>query len=177
MLSPLLGSISHSHLINSDDFVSKVRGINLKDKVLVSLDVDSLFTNVPVEETLSFLRNHLQTNPLNLTFSIDIFLELIDLCIKKCLFYCNDLYYNQIRGFPMGSCLSPILSNLFMEYFERDLLPSVVDFELVSYRYVDDVFAVIPNTVDVDNFLSKLNCLVPSIKFKIEKENNNGLLF
>ena len=25
-------------------------------------------------------------------------------------------------------------------------------------------FAIIPNTVDVDNFLSKLNCLVPSIK-------------
>ena len=177
LLSPLLGSISHSHLINSDDFVSKVRGINLKDKILVSFDVDSLFTNVPVEETLSFLRNHLQTNPLNLPFSIDIFLELIDLCAKKCLFYCNNRYYNQIRGFPMGSCLSPILSNLFMEYFERDLLPSVVDFELVWYRYVDDVFAVIPNTVDVDNFLSKLNCLVPSIKFKIEKENNNSLPF
>ena len=75
----------------------------------------------------------------------------------------------------MGSCLSPILSNLFMEYFERDLLPSVVDFELVWYRYIDDVLAVIPNTVDIDNFLLKLNCLVPSIKFKIEKENNNSL--
>ena len=64
-----------------------------------------------------------------------------------------------------------------MEYFERDLLPSVVDFELVWYRYLDDVFVVIPNTVDVDNFLLKLNCLVPFIKFKIEKENNNSLPF
>ena len=123
----------------------------------------------PLKKLFSFLRNHLQTNPLNLSFSIDIFLVLIDLCVKKCLFYCNNHNYNQIRGFPMRSCLSPILSNLFVEYFERDLLPSVVDFELVWYRYVDDVFPVIPNTVYVHNFLLKLNCLVPSTKFKIKK--------
>ena len=73
MLSSLLGSISHSHLMNADYFVSKVQEINLKYKVLVSFDVDSHFTNVPVEETLSFLRIHLQTNPLNLPFSIYIF--------------------------------------------------------------------------------------------------------
>ena len=92
---------------------------------------------------------------------------------QKCLFYCNNRYYNQIRGFPIGSCLSPILSNLFMEYFERDLLPSVVDFELVWYRYVDDVFAVIPNSVDVDNFLLKLS----SFHQIQDKENNNSLPF
>ena len=77
----------------------------------------------------------------------------------------------------MVSCLSPIMCDLYMEYFERNLLPSVVDFELAWYMYVDDVFAVIPNIVDVDNFLLKLNGLIPSIKFKIEKENNNSLLF
>ena len=57
----------------------------------------------------------------------------------------------------MGSCLSPILSNLYMEFFERDLLPSVVDFELVWYWYVDDVLLqIIANTVDVDNFWLKV---------------------
>ena len=52
----------------------------------------------------------------------------------------------------MGSCLPPILNNLYIEYFETDLLPSEVDFELVWYRYKDDVFAVITNAVDVDIF-------------------------
>ena len=85
LLSPLLGSISHSHLINFDDFVSKVREINLKDKVLVSFDVESLFTNVPVEETLSFLCiiTFKPILSINLPLSIDIYLDLIDLCVKK----------------------------------------------------------------------------------------------
>ena len=73
----------------------------------------------------------------------------------------------------MGSCISPVLSNIYMEFFERYLLPSIVNFELVWLRYVDDVFAVLPDNIDLDNyFLASLNRLSPSIKFTIEKESN-----
>ena len=54
-----------------------------------------------------------------------------------------------------------------MEFFERYLLPSIVNFELVWLRYVDDVFAVLPDNIDLDNFLASLNRLSPSIKFTI----------
>ena len=60
-----------------------------------------------------------------------------------------------------------------MEFFERYLLPSIVNFELVWLRYVDDVFAVLPDNIDLDNFLASLNRLSPSIKFTIEKESKN----
>ena len=56
-----------------------------------------------------------------------------------------------------------------MEFFERYLLPFIVNFELVWLRYVDDVFAVLPDNIDLDNFLTSLNRLSPSIKFTIEK--------
>ena len=64
-----------------------------------------------------------------------------------------------------------------MEYFERYLLPSIVNFELVWLRYVDDVFAVLPDNIDLDNFLASPNRLSPSIKFTIEKEFNNSIPF
>ena len=77
----------------------------------------------------------------------------------------------------MGSPLSPVLSNIYMEYFEKHLLPSIVDFEIIWFRYVDDVFAIIPNNVNIDAFLNSLNNLSHSIKFTTEKEANNCLPF
>ena len=70
----------------------------------------------------------------------------------------------------MGSPLSPLLSNIYMEYFEKHLLPSIVDFEINWFRYVDDVFAIIPNNVNIDVFRNSLNNLSHSIKFTTEKE-------
>ena len=43
-----------------------------------------------------------------------------------------------------------------MEYFEKELLQSVVDFELVWYIYVDEVFALLPDTVNIQYFLVQL---------------------
>ena len=77
----------------------------------------------------------------------------------------------------MGSPLTPVLSNIYMEYFEKYLLPSIVNFDIILFRYVDDVFAFIPNNVNLDVFLNSLNNLSPSIKFTALREANNCLPF
>ena len=59
-------------------------------------------------------------------------------------------------------------------------MPSIVNFELVWLRYVDDVFAVLPvmpDNIDLDNFHASFNRLSPSIKFTIEKESINSISF
>ena len=60
-----------------------------------------------------------------------------------------------------------------MEYCGQFLLLSVVDFNTVWYRYVDDVFAVLSGGIDIGRFLSQLNNLSPTVNFKVENESNN----
>ena len=96
---------------------------------------------------------------------------------KNCKFTFNDEYYQQTFGMAMGNPLSPLLSNLYMEFFEKKFIPRLNGLQLIWFRYVDDILALLPVDFDVDNFLDILNSRVPSIKFTIEKESENCLPF
>ena len=144
---------------------------------MASLDITSLFTNVPIEDVLNFLESKIDSNQISLPIPKTCFLELIKLCTNHNYFQFNEKFYRQKFGISMGSPLSPVLANLFMEYFESQLLPSITPKPLMWLRYVDDVFLIWPENENFDVFYQKVNDLVPSIKFTTEWENNRNLPF
>jgi len=80
----------------------------------------------------------------------------------------------------MGSTLSPVLANIYMDHIEIQLTNTVLFQKVVvSYnRYVDDVWSLIKGTeVEAENLLQLMNSVHPSIKFTIEKEVDNKLPF
>ena len=74
----------------------------------------------------------------------------------------------------MGSPVSPIVANLFMEDFEEKALASYPKPPRYWGRYVDDTMTIILRT-EVEPFTQYLNQLHPAIKFIIETENNNAI--
>lgn len=176
VLNPLVGSISNSNIKNNTDLIDKLNsldiGFNFK---LVSFDVTSLFTRVPVNDLLTFLDDELRKHDLPLP--VPTIIELIKLCIVDSKFVFANEFYSQKFGMAMGNPLSPVLSNLYMEFFERDILNSILPSNVVWYRYIDDIICIWPNNIDLNNFLSGLNSLVPSIKFTVEVEQNDSLPF
>ena len=78
--------------------------------------------------------------------------------------------YQQTEGAAMGSPVSPIVANLFMEEFETRALSTYQNPPRFWGCYVDDVLAIIKRS-EVDNFLSHINVLHPVIKFTIERES------
>ena len=76
----------------------------------------------------------------------------------------------------MGSPLGPALANIFVGYYEEKLF-SQMQKPLTYFRYVDDTFAIFNHEAEADEFLTKLNCLHPSLKFTFEKEKGKRLLF
>ena len=78
----------------------------------------------------------------------------------------------------MGSSLSPVLANLYMEYFESCILPQIIPQGMKWYRYVDDIFTIWNDSWGpFETFFQRLNSLVPNIKFKVEWEVEGKLPF
>jgi hypothetical protein len=77
----------------------------------------------------------------------------------------------------MESCLSPIISNIYMEHFEKLALYSAQHKPSSWPQYVDNKFVVWPYGPEgLQNFLSHLNSLRLSIKFTVEIESDNAHL-
>ena len=117
-------------------------------------------------------------NDFRLPLPTDVIVDLIRLCVEENVFTYDGKFYKQVFGCAMGSPLSPVLSNFFMEYFESELLPNILDINIPWLRYVDDVFSFCSlNDEDFNNFFRRLNSLCPSLKFQFEWEKDGELPF
>ena len=147
---------------------------------MASLDVDSLFTDIPLEETIDICVDNLYSdneNPPNIPKHN--FRNLLNIATKETFFMFNKKYYKQVDGVAMGSPLGPALANIFMCSFESKWLRDCPnDFKPVFYRrYIDDIFVLFSSPDLADKFREYLSSKHPNIKFSIEKEEDGCLPF
>ena len=181
VLTPLVGQ-TDSYIKNSKDFVEKSKDIVMAETDrLVSFDVESLFTNVPVPETLKIIESRL-TNDETLShrtnLPVNVIMELLELCTQCNYFELEGKIFRQDEGMAMGSPLSPIFANIFMEEFEQKALALAQFKPKIWWRYVDDTFVVFPHgDTKLNEFLELLNSISPSIRLTMEREVQNKLAF
>ena len=60
------------------------------------------------------------------TMSIKHITSLLEFCLNSTSFVFQGQYYQQIEGAAMGSPLSPIVANIFMENFEKGALETAL---------------------------------------------------
>ena len=106
-------------------------------------------------------------------------LTLINLCLEQNYFTFNNNFFVQKDGLPMGSPLSPLLAELFMDSFECNLFSNNKIKNIIFwYRYVDDILCLFNGTSrQVTSFLNTLNSLEPNIQFTVEIEKDNSINF
>ena len=87
---------------------------------MASFYVTSLFTNIPLDETIEIIAQQLFHNSkIFHGFSRAEFIKLLNLAVKNCHFIFNGKFYDQVDGVAMGSPLGPLLANIFLSFHER----------------------------------------------------------
>ncbi|BHF77692.1 hypothetical protein SprV_0602080100 [Sparganum proliferum] len=143
--------------------------------MMFSLDITSLFANVPVIETVDYICDVPSANHQEIGIPTKTLKELLLRCTLNVRFLFDNQLYRQIDGVAMGSPLGPLLADVYKGKLERFELSDQIK-NLKHYgRYVEDVFAIATKETDVAALLNAANQAHPSIKFTLEMELSGSL--
>ncbi len=179
ILSPVVGNTENT-VKNSYHFAEFIRGKTLNaDEVLVSFDVISLFTKIPVDLAIKVARKRLRqdvTLSQRTSMPIENIIDLLSFCLNTTYFVFDGIYYQQVFGTAMGSPVSAVIANLVMEDVEQRALASAPVRLSFWKRFVDDIISAVSRN-DIDILLQHFNSIEPSIQFTVERETNGDLAF
>ena len=145
--------------------------------MIASLDVESLFTNVPVDRTINLMMDRIYRN--EGTPDLDIpetdLRRLLQVCTKKSPFTCpRGHLYQQIDGVAMGSPLGVLFANFFMGSIEEQVLadrrPSIY------CRYIDDIFVRLRSTGELQDLKERMKT-TSGLNFTYEEADNGRIPF
>jgi hypothetical protein len=183
ILNPLVGKNGHA-VKNSREFAKEIREMKIhEDEELCSFDVVSLFTNTPIQHALEVTEVKLkQDKNLQKRTSLEVpdIMKLLHFTLTTTYFVFQGNLFVQKFGTAMGSPVSPLIANLFMEALEEKAIrtaPTACRPHLWK-RYVDDTLVIVKKGTS-QQLLDHLNQLdtTKSIKFTKEDEENRSIAF
>ena len=104
---------------------------------------------------------------------VEQIISLLEFCLKTTYFQFLGRFFEQLQDAVMGSPISPIVANLFMEDFETKAINTVQYPPRISRKYIDDTFVVI-DSAKKDKFLEHINSIDPHIQFTTKDAKADG---
>jgi len=170
-LKPIVQT-TKSYVKDTTDFINKVEQIpHLPDgTILATIDVTSLYTNIPHDEGIQACERFLNLHRANSEQPSNTnIIQLLDCVLKMNNFDFNGKHYLQVGGTAMGTKVAPSLANLFMAYFEDKFVYTYPFQPTIWLRYIDDIFLIWEHGNEkFEVFLNHLNTCHQTIKFTSE---------
>ena len=160
---------------NTLTFPDKIKNIPLnEDEEDVSYDVESLFTSIPVKDTIDYICNEIYVKKSLKPFCKKrlIFKRLLERLTKECVFSVNGRLIKQIDGCPMGGSISVVMAGIFMAKMENDIVNPLKP--IFYNRYVDDIYVRRKKGID-DALFTTLNKYHQNINLTVESNPDHFL--
>ena len=144
---------------------------------LVSFDVNSLFTNVPLDKTIDIILKRIY-NKREITANIGRkeMKDLISLCTKNVPFTFGNKIYQQRDGVAIGSPLELVLAETIMVELKKPIMPKLNNHLHFWKIYVDDTLTIVKEGL-INHALQQLGSFHPNVQFTFETEFNRRIPF
>ena len=172
-LRPYLPKIE-SYLKDTTHFLQKLNDLGTldPDTLFCTLDVSSLYTNIPnmegLQATARFLMKYRRVRQPSELSNTSI-CQLLRMVLTMNNFRFNKEHFLQIAGTAMGTRVAPTYANIFMSDFENRHVYTYQKQPLLWVRFIDDIFVVWTHgRTEIDKFIDHLNSVHNTIKFTSE---------
>lgn len=172
-LNPL-ATLHPSYVKDTYDFIKLIKSLRIRsDFYFFSMDVESLYTNIPIDEGIDCVERMFQKYP-DPKRPDEELLELLRINLTRNDFLFDDQFYLQIKGTAMGKRFAPAYANIFMADWEEGALFKCKKQPAVYVRYLDDIFGIwLGSRVEFEEFVKILNSHDSSIKLKVQISKNS----
>ena len=129
-------------LKSTDHFLDELKEFNPNSQnTMASFDVVSLFTNVPLVETIHIISDRLYDEHNNNSIPIpkDILKKLMLLATQG-IFMHNERFYKQVEGIIMRNSLGPTMANFFMAHLEEKIFAENLTRFLIATKTATSFF-------------------------------------
>ena len=146
-----------SYVKDTQYFISRLKTVRKlpENALLVTLDMPSLYTNIPNREGILAVAAHLRQDRTKDPVTPYI-LQLLELVLHSMNFTFNEHHYLQTGGTAMGTALAPNYAKLVMDRFETKALDGWPLKPTLWLRFIDDIFMIWPH--GRDEFFRKYSC-------------------
>ena len=136
--------------------------------LLLTLDVSSLYNNIPNNEGILAVAYHPRKDPEKQKIGPHL-LKLLELVLHSMHFNFNGYHYLQIGSTAMGTAVAPNYANIFKDRFKTRALNNWPHKPLPWLRFIDDIFMIWTHGEDkLQEFITYLNGIHKTIKFTHE---------
>ena len=136
------------------------------DEENISYNVESLFTNIPIKDTIEYIIEQVQAHKkLKPICGKLIFKRLLLKLATECTCTFNHKFYKQVDGCTIGGPLTVPFNDIYMVNMESKIV--IPQKPLFYCRYIDHIYNR-RKTFKNDELFEKLNNYHPKIKLTIE---------
>jgi len=164
-----------SFIKNSFEIKEQFKSIIAKPThVLITADINSLYTNIDQEEGASTVTNNLYQSKYKPKLEKTSFKTILRHVLINNIFEFNEKYYIQKYGTAMGTIMAPNYANIYLHDYETVFLNSnKFKTKIILFkRYIDDIFIIYDNeNNDIDEFINGFSTSYGKLKLEITKHN------